>query len=44
MQEVHEMESKFYTEQIEIWLTEKTNLMKHYAKKLEEEKKKIIQM
>lgn len=35
------METKYYLEQIEIWLTERTNLIHHYAKKLEDGKKRI---
>ena len=38
------MENKFYMEQIELWTTEKTNVIKYYARKLKEDKEQIEDM
>lgn len=44
IQEVKDMENKFYLEQIELWLTERTNIVQYYAKKFEEDKSRIMEM
>lgn len=44
IQEVKDMENKFYLEQIELWLTERTNVAQYYAKKFEQDKGRILDM